>query len=140
MWGMIGDEDGKGFVAVLIDKLHGLPSLGVGFPVSVELLGFAVLTPVKGVCGVKEERAVIDEKFVIKAVSVGAWGNAPFSVSAIEVPFAVVTGVVAGVAKDFREVGAVTGKNLEIVLNGTGAKRVLSGEEHSAVGSADGGI
>ena len=140
MWGMIGDEEGKGFVAVLIDKLHGLPSLGVGFPVAVKLLGFAVLIPVKGVCGVKEESAVIDEKFVIKAVSVGAWGNATLSISAVEVPFAVVASVVAGVAKDFREVGAVTGKNLEIVLNGTRAKWVLSGEENSSVGCADRGV
>jgi len=137
---MIGDEEGKGFVAVLIDKLHGLASLGVGFPVAVELLSFAVLTPVKGVWGIEEERAVIDEKFLIKAVSVGAGGNAPLSISAVEVPFAVVASVVAGVAKDFREVGTVTGKNLEIVLDGAGAERVLSGEEHSAVGSADRGI
>lgn len=137
---MPGKEEGEGLVLFgFVEETHGLAGLGVWLPIAVEL-ALAFLIPVIGALFVEQGGAVVGEEVAIEAVAVGAGGDGPDAVAAVEMPLAEVAEAVAGIAEDFAEVFAVAGDDLQIVTECAGPERMLAGEEQASKGSADGGV
>jgi len=134
---MPGHEERKGLLTgVVIDEVYGLVGLPVGLPFA-QFDAFSVLIPEKGVPGSELQSAVVREELVVEAIAKGARGNGTTAQPAVQMPFADVSHMVAGIPQDLAEMVAISRKHLHVVNHASVVERMLPAHQHPPVRRAD---